>query len=61
MKAILTDISLGEALILCVLTAFFIFWYSVNVTVITTETRITNWVALSILGFAGYAVGTKFL
>jgi len=61
MRAILTDISLGEALILCVLTAFFIFWYSVNVTVITTGTRITSWVALSILGFAAYAVGTKFL
>ena len=37
MRTILADISLGEALILWVLTLFFMFWYSVNVTVITAE------------------------
>lgn len=61
MRTILADISLGEALILWVLTLFFMFWYSVNVTLITTETRITSWVALAIWLFASYAVATKFL
>lgn len=61
MRTILADISLGEALILWVLTLFFMFWYSVNVTLITTGTRITSWVALAILLFASYAVATKFL
>lgn len=61
MRTILADISLGEALILWVLTLFFMFWYSINVTVITAETRITNWVALAILLFASYAIATKFL
>lgn len=50
------DISLGEALILWVLTAFFIFWYGSKVTVIKTETRIVNWLALMILLFATYAI-----